>query len=88
VWVRRHHPVRVTLRPAPPCGSRAGGGQVEFSEPLRRRLRLYRIYLYLIMVVEATPRGYAGPEHDRMHRKVTGLLRADLDALDGAAPAT
>jgi aminoglycoside phosphotransferase (APT) family kinase protein len=70
------------------AGYRAGGGQVEFGEPLRRRLRLYRIYLYLIMVVEATPRGYAGPEHDRMHRRVTGLLRAELDALDGAAPAT
>jgi aminoglycoside phosphotransferase (APT) family kinase protein len=70
------------------AGYRAGGGQVEFGEPLRRRLRLYRIYLYLIMVVEATPRGYAGPEHDRMHRRVTGLLRADLDALNGAAPST
>jgi aminoglycoside phosphotransferase (APT) family kinase protein len=71
--------------PAFLAGYRAGGGQVEFGEPLRRRLRLYRIYLYLIMVVEATPRGYAGPEHDRMHRRVTDLLRADLDGLDSPA---
>jgi fructosamine-3-kinase len=72
----------IELDPAFLTGYRAAGGQVEFGQPLRQRLRLYRIYLYLIMAVEATPRGYTGAEHAVRRRIVTDRLRADLDALD------
>ncbi len=40
------------------AGYRAAGGRVEFTPALRRRLTLYRAYLDLVMVVEASPRGY------------------------------
>ena len=72
------------------AGYRAAGGRVQFRESLRARLRLYRIYLYLIMLVEATPRGYTGGEHARMQRIIADRLQADLDAMDlttgGALP--
>jgi len=45
------------------AGYREAGGQVDFTPRLRRRLTLYQVYLYLIMIVEAVPRGYAGPRH-------------------------
>ncbi|QNE18030.1 aminoglycoside phosphotransferase family protein [Kribbella qitaiheensis] len=44
-------------------------------------LSLYRVYLYLIMLVEATPRGYEGPEHEKMSRLVLRHLVRELDAL-------
>lgn len=70
------------------AGYRAAGGQVQFDQSLRDRLRLYRIYLYLIMLVEATPRGYSGARHTRRQRKVADRLRADLDALQVATGGT
>jgi aminoglycoside phosphotransferase (APT) family kinase protein len=42
-------------------GYRSAGGTVTFDAATRQRLVLYRAYLYLIMWVEAVPRGY-GPE--------------------------
>ncbi|MFJ5304227.1 phosphotransferase family protein [Streptomyces sp. NPDC088350] len=45
------------------AGYRVAGGQVDFTPRLCRRLTLYQAYLYLIMIVEAVPRGYAGPRH-------------------------
>jgi aminoglycoside phosphotransferase (APT) family kinase protein len=42
-------------------GYREAGGTVAFDEPTRRRLALYRCYLYLIMLVETVPRGGGRP---------------------------
>lgn len=39
------------------AGYRGAGGQLDLTESTRVRLDLYRAYLYLIMTVEATPRG-------------------------------
>lgn len=44
-------------------------------------LSLYRVYLYLIMLIEATPRGYEGPEHEKMSRLVRRHLIRELGAL-------
>ncbi|HET6292177.1 MAG TPA: aminoglycoside phosphotransferase family protein [Kribbella sp.] len=45
------------------------------------RLSLYRVYLYLIMLVEGTPRGYSGPDREQLVRLIQKHLRKDLDAL-------
>ncbi|TDU91769.1 aminoglycoside phosphotransferase (APT) family kinase protein [Kribbella voronezhensis] len=47
----------------------------------RELLALYRVYLYLIMVIEATPRGYDGPENEQRSRRVRRHLLRELDAL-------
>ncbi|MGW1468335.1 phosphotransferase family protein [Streptomyces sp. NPDC002308] len=52
------------------AGYAAGGGDAEFTPSVRVRLALYGAYLYLIMLVEAAPRGY-GPEQ-------RGWLRAEI----------
>ncbi|GAA0244367.1 hypothetical protein GCM10010492_49560 [Saccharothrix mutabilis subsp. mutabilis] len=45
--------------------SLAGYGRTEpFTPAEETRIALYRAYLCLIMIVEGTPRGYRGPEHD------------------------
>ncbi|MEU3788546.1 phosphotransferase family protein [Streptomyces fructofermentans] len=56
-------------------------GQLEFTPSVRRRLALYRSYLYLIMCVETVPRAY-GDEHAGWLREVVGPeLAAALDEL-------
>lgn len=55
------------------------GGSLD--DDARQKLSLYRVYLYLIMFVEGTPRGYEGPEHEQMSRLVRRHLFAELDAL-------
>jgi len=47
----------------------------------RERLSLYRVYLYLIMLVEGTPRGYTGPEHAGLVKLVERHLAKELAAL-------
>jgi aminoglycoside phosphotransferase (APT) family kinase protein len=47
----------------------------------QERLSLYRAYLYLIMLVEGTPRGYEGPEREKLVRLIRRHLLLDLDAL-------
>jgi aminoglycoside phosphotransferase (APT) family kinase protein len=47
----------------------------------QERLSLYRVYLYLIMLVEGTPRGYEGPEREKLVRLIRRHLLRDLDAL-------
>jgi len=42
---------------------------------------LYRVYLYLIMLVEGTPRGYSGPDREQLVRLIQRHLGKDLDAL-------
>ncbi|MFC7329743.1 phosphotransferase family protein [Marinactinospora rubrisoli] len=64
-------------------GYRGAGGTVVLDARTRRRLALYRCYLYLIMLVEAVPRRAGGPEHEHVARLVRRELTASLDALAG-----
>jgi aminoglycoside phosphotransferase (APT) family kinase protein len=57
------------------AGYVAGGGTPPGDGPTSARLALYRMYLDLIMLIEAAPRGYAGPERERFE----GVLRNHLD---------
>lgn len=66
-------------------GYRAGGGVLDTDTRTRRRLALYRSYLYLIMLVEAVPRGYGGPAHDRQAQYVARELTRALEGLSGGA---
>ncbi|MFE7029154.1 phosphotransferase family protein [Streptomyces sp. NPDC057621] len=63
------------------AGYQEGGGRAEFTAPARRRLALYRSYLYLIMLTETVPRAM-GAEHDAWLRDtVAPELVAALDEL-------
>lgn len=62
-------------------GYRTAGGTLDLDERTRSRLALYRSYLYLIMLVEAVPRGYQGPDHDRRTQYVARELTAALSEL-------
>ncbi len=66
-------------------GYRAAGGILELDESARGRLALYRSHLYLIMLVEAVPRGYEGPDHDRQARYVARELVGALAELSARA---
>jgi aminoglycoside phosphotransferase (APT) family kinase protein len=58
-----------------------GYGGIDFTDSARRRLALYRTYLYLIMLVEGAPRGYSGPDREALV-KITSLhLRKALTEL-------
>jgi aminoglycoside phosphotransferase (APT) family kinase protein len=63
-------------------GYREAGGTLTFDEAARRRLALYRCYLYLIMLVETVPRG-------RVHPATAKLVRTHLSrALSALTPRT
>ncbi|MGW0569940.1 phosphotransferase family protein [Streptomyces tauricus] len=63
------------------AGYQESGGRAEFTDPARRRLALYRSYLYLIMLTETIPRDM-GDEHDAWLRDtVAPELVAALDEL-------
>ncbi|MFD3684806.1 phosphotransferase family protein [Nocardiopsis sp. NPDC058631] len=66
-------------------GYRAAGGVMDLDTRTRRRLALYRCYLYLVMLVEAVPRGASGPEHEYVAGLVRQELLASLGALAGEA---
>jgi aminoglycoside phosphotransferase (APT) family kinase protein len=66
------------------AGYRAAGGALELTAATRRRLDLYRVYLYLIMTVEVVPRGATGPDARRLARRVATHLRAAARRLDRA----
>ena len=51
-------------------GYRGDGGAVTFDIAARRRLSLYRAYLYLIMWVETAPRGFGQELLDRLYGRV------------------
>lgn len=59
----------------------AGGGRIDFDRGARLRLAMYRCYLWLIMLVEAAPRGFSTGEHARLREYVRGRLETDLDSL-------
>ncbi|TCN35034.1 phosphotransferase family enzyme [Kribbella orskensis] len=48
----------------------------------REKLSLYRVYLYLIMLVEGTPRGYTGARHEGLVKLVESHLLTELGALE------
>lgn len=59
------------------AGYREAGGQVPTGPGAGIRDALYRMYLYLIMLVEEAPRGYPAQEYARTRELATqGLLRA------------
>jgi fructosamine-3-kinase len=61
-------------------GYRSAGGTVSFDSGTRQRLLLYRAYLYLIMWVEAVPRGYDQRRRDWLvHRVFEPLARSFRD---------
>ncbi|WP_017569159.1 phosphotransferase family protein [Nocardiopsis halotolerans] len=62
-------------------GYRGAGGAVDFTPELLRRLALYRVYLYLVMFTEPTPRGHAPEEAARVRAFVGEHLEADLARL-------
>lgn len=59
-------------------GYRAAGGKATFDPTARRRLSLYRAYLYLIMCVEATPRHYDTPRRTWLQNHVARPLSQTL----------
>jgi aminoglycoside phosphotransferase (APT) family kinase protein len=63
------------------AGYRDAAGPASFDASSRVRLALYRSYLYLIMLVEAIPRGYDASRHEWLERRVAPLLAAELDLL-------
>ena len=62
-------------------GYRSAGGHITFDTPARRRLALYRCYLYLIMLVEIIPRGYSDTDRDALAELVNPHLVTALLAL-------
>jgi aminoglycoside phosphotransferase (APT) family kinase protein len=65
------------------AGYREAGGRLEPTASLRTRLALYRSYLYLIMLIEAGPRGFSGPAVRRLLALTARSLRAQLRVLTG-----
>lgn len=65
-------------------GYREAGGRLELSTSVRRRLALYRLYLYLIMLVEEGPRGFGEAMIRQRHELTCRALLRQLRVL--AAP--
>jgi aminoglycoside phosphotransferase (APT) family kinase protein len=63
------------------AGYREAGGPARLDASSRVRLALYRSYLYLIMLVEAIPRGYDASRREWLERRVAPVLAAELDLL-------
>ncbi|MBL0885777.1 phosphotransferase family protein [Myceligenerans indicum] len=60
----------------------AGYGGIVFDDGARRRLALYRAYLYLIMLTEGGPRGYTGADRDAAVEHITRHLGTALSELE------
>lgn len=60
----------------------AGYGGIDFTDSARRRLALYRTYLYLIMLIEGAPRGYSGPDRAALEQITALHLRKALAELE------
>ncbi|MFG2026375.1 phosphotransferase family protein [Streptomyces sp. NPDC048825] len=63
-------------------GYREAGGHAVFTSAARRRLALYRSYLYLIMLIETVPRASGNERGSWVRETVSPELIAALDALD------
>jgi hypothetical protein len=64
----------------------AGAG-LAMTPPVRRRLALYRLHLYLLMTVEMPSRGMTGPAHAARRHRLAGLLDEALAELGRPVPA-
>jgi aminoglycoside phosphotransferase (APT) family kinase protein len=64
-------------------GYQAAGGPVAFTESTRRRIALYRCYLYLIMFAEAAPRRFSGAEYEDRVTRLSPLLIENLTTAAG-----
>ncbi len=67
------------------AGYRAAGGRAVFDVPARRRLALYRAYLYLIMLTETVPRAVGEEQRRRVRETVAPELVAALDDITEAS---
>jgi aminoglycoside phosphotransferase (APT) family kinase protein len=61
------------------------GEPIVFDEPARRRLTLYRLHLYLIMLVEMPSRGMTGANAQARRALLDPLFSAELTTLQHAA---
>ncbi|MFD9700141.1 phosphotransferase family protein [Lentzea sp. NPDC059081] len=61
----------------------AGYGAAAVTAGARRRLAMYRAYLYLIMLVEGTPRQYSGDWYEEHKTLVRKHLGAELESVRG-----
>ncbi|WP_338145680.1 aminoglycoside phosphotransferase family protein [Streptomyces scabichelini] len=64
------------------AGYQEAGGNAAFTPAARRRLALYRSYLYLIMLIEAVPRAMGAEDVSWRREVVSPELTAALDELD------
>ncbi|MET0132253.1 MAG: aminoglycoside phosphotransferase family protein [Kibdelosporangium sp.] len=62
-----------------------GYGGVDFDDGTRRRLAMYRGYLFMIMITETAPRGYEGAEHEKIMALARRLLLEQLEILRAPA---
>jgi aminoglycoside phosphotransferase (APT) family kinase protein len=69
-------------------GYREAGGRLERTTSVRLRLALYRLYLYLIMLVEEGPRGFDAASIKERHALTVRALLAQMHILatSGAGP--
>jgi aminoglycoside phosphotransferase (APT) family kinase protein len=65
------------------AGYLAGGGRLERDGAAARRTALYRVYLYLIMLVETVPRGSTGERLARVRDFTEPRLLAQVAAASG-----
>ncbi|MFB6847394.1 phosphotransferase family protein [Streptomyces sp. NPDC056373] len=63
------------------AGYREAGGRARFDAPARRRLALYRAYLYLIMITETVPREAGQEQQCWVQETVAPELVAALDEM-------
>jgi aminoglycoside phosphotransferase (APT) family kinase protein len=67
--------------PAFLAGYRDAGGPASLDASSRIRLALYRAYLYLIMLIEAEPRGFGPAQREWLERRVAPALTTALEVL-------
>ncbi|TPQ18014.1 phosphotransferase family protein [Streptomyces sporangiiformans] len=64
------------------AGYQEAGGRADFTPAARRRLALYRSYLYLIMLAETVPRALGADHESWLHEAVAPELVAALNELE------
>jgi fructosamine-3-kinase len=63
----------------------ATGMTLPLTDNFRERQELYRTYLYLIMIIEGTPRGYSGLQYTAIRGYAQLKLRGELRKLEARA---
>ncbi|WTW93984.1 aminoglycoside phosphotransferase family protein [Streptomycetaceae bacterium NBC_01309] len=69
------------------AGYQEAGGPVAFTPAVRRRIRMYRVYLYLIMLTEGSTRGYPEEQAAALREWIGSFLGAELAELSAPFPA-